>query len=337
MALRSDNLEPLRDGLRHGIAKARVYGRAIGRSIQSLIDRADPNDDPNAEPLSPIALGVFLFFVVTSLRLFWQYKFHPMQDLGHHVGLSAVVADYTRPGSLYPELYEKPDPLLANSLLYTVAGNLGKLFGVTRAFHACMAFVFVGIPLANLFALRVFGRSAWPAVLSVPLVYGMNHVAGFSNLVFAGPFLVASVPCFYRAIAKPTASRVILSSVLFACVFLAHAHIYLWLGVLTFFVLLWVLAERLFGKREEEIGAPLQSRVKARLKDAGLVSVVALCTGAPSLALFWRWYAFAFGEGARSGGVEVATADYANNFGMHFHPTEAIFSNLSGNCSASRR
>lgn len=95
----------------------------------------------------------------------------------------------------------------------------------------------------------------------------MNHVAGFSNLVFAGPFLVASVPCFYRAIAKPTASRVILSSVLFACVFLAHAHIYLWLGVLTFFVLLWVLAERLFGKREEEIGAPLQSRVKARLKD----------------------------------------------------------------------
>ena len=96
---------------------------AMARSVSAkALARIDPNDDKDAEPLGLlplITLGVALTY---SLWMFWYWKFQPMQDLGHHVGLSAVVADYGRPGSLYPALYERPDPLNANSLLYSFAG-----------------------------------------------------------------------------------------------------------------------------------------------------------------------------------------------------------------------
>src|ERR1039457_4017261 len=131
----------------------------IANAIERALAKIDPNDDPEAEPL---ALAAALSW---SVWMFWHWKFQPMQDLGHHIGLSAIVADYNSKNSLYPALYDPPDPLNANSLLYFVAGYLGRLriIGVTNCVRLCMVGYLAGVPLANLYALRVFGRSPWAA------------------------------------------------------------------------------------------------------------------------------------------------------------------------------
>src|SRR5262245_42232986 len=99
-----------------------------------------------AEPLSPAALIVLAIALVASLSIFYSSRVQPMQDFGHHVALSAVVADYHRAGSLYPALYEEPSLFRANTLLYYVAGYTGRIIGVTEAVRLGVAFYLVGVP-----------------------------------------------------------------------------------------------------------------------------------------------------------------------------------------------
>lgn len=302
--------------------------------MRRLLARIDPNDDPDAEPLMLTPLLALAVSLAVSVWMYWHWKFQPMQDMGHHVGLSAVVADYDRPGSLYPALYDRPDPFYANSFLYTVAGHLGRHIGVTRAVRVCMVFYVAGVPLANLYALRVFGRSAWPSLLAVPLVYNMNYTAGFSNLLFAAPFLVLSVPFFYRALLRPTWSRVLVASLNFVFVFLSHAHIYLWCGALaialTLGLFLWAMVRPEFFRAPPRAGAAVKVRgpVKERLVMGGRIAGISLLTVLPSLAVFFRWYQFAFGEGATKGSVTAVTSGLDNDFGAYFKPTSALFHDL---------
>jgi len=76
-----------------------------------------------------------------SLHSFVHWKIQPMQDLGHHLALAAVSADRGRPGSLFTDLYEPMDRLAANSLLYFVAGFVGRFIGVTTAVRAAIGFL----------------------------------------------------------------------------------------------------------------------------------------------------------------------------------------------------
>ena len=62
----------------------------------------------------------------------------------------------------------------------------------------------------------------------------MNFVGGFANLLFAAPFMVVTMPVFYRTLVAPTWKRIAASAALFVAVFLSHAHAFLWLGVLSF-------------------------------------------------------------------------------------------------------
>lgn len=322
-------------------AALRAKLERIRLRIRNELARYDPCDDPDAEPIGLVPLLVLVAAIIWSLSFYWRYKFQPMQDVGHHVGLSAVVADWGRAGSLYTELYEFPNPLNANSLLYTVAGYLGKLVGVTFAFRLCMSFYIAGIPLANLYALRVFGRSSWGALIAVPLVYfNMNYVAGFANLLFAGPFLVLSVPLLYRLLDRFSWKRLGAAALCYACVFLSHAHVFLWAGflgavlTLVMFVMRLALPSRTRAtaidagdaqvrvveaphvRRRREAGRRLLAAFK--LAGASLLAVT------PSLLLFWRWYDWAFGAGKAEGAV-VVTSGLDKNFGAAFKPAQALW------------
>jgi hypothetical protein len=293
-----------------------VWARDISRHF---LARFDPNDDPDAEPLDVAPLLALALALGFSVWMYWRWKFQPMQDLGHHVGLTAVVTDYGRSGSLYPALYEAPSPLNANSFLYYVAGYLGKVTGVTNAIRLCMTFYLVGVPLANLYALRVFGRSAWPAVLSVPFVYNMNYLGGFANLLFAAPFMVLTIPVFYLALTAPTRRRIVLSMFLLIITFMSHAHAWLWLGAVTFVITLGVFLAKVF---ERGLGW------KARLWMPGKVALIALAAALPSLLLFYRWYKWSFGEGKAEGAVTAVTVGADQNFGAVFKPPAALFTDF---------
>ncbi|MGH7285553.1 MAG: hypothetical protein ACRELY_28865 [Polyangiaceae bacterium] len=308
----------------------RDVGARIGEVVRTLeagLATIDPNDDPQAEPVSAFALLALAWALVWAVSMFWRFKFQPMQDLGHHIGLSAIVADYNNPKSLYPALYDPPDPFLANSLLYFVAGYMARLhvFGVTNCVRLCLVFYLVGVPLANLYALRVFGRSAWAAVISVPLTFAhnMNFVAGFANLLFAGPFMVLAIPLFYRLLVKPSWQRFVWASLMFVLVFLAHAHIFLWTGALCFTLTLAFFIYAFFEKRRDAF----QRSVRA-LKIAG---ISALCV-TPSLLLFYRWYQWAFGAGRTEGAITTTTSGWDNKFGAIYHTTDGLFHNLYGYC-----
>lgn len=194
----------------------------------------DPNDDPSAEPLSPIGLLAVLVATGFSTYLFLRWKIQPMQDNGLHLALTSVFANYGKAGSIYPPIYKPLDWLNTNSLLYTVAGGLGKVIGPSLAFRLTLATYFAGVPLANVYALRVFGRSVWGAVISVPLLYNLSCGFGFANFLFSAPLAVMALPLFYRMHQRPTVGRVAICAALVTALFLAHLHTFLWMGVLLF-------------------------------------------------------------------------------------------------------
>ncbi len=298
-------------------------GRAIVVAIETALAKIDPNDDPNAEPLSVFALAALGWAISVSVAMYWRYKFQPMQDFGHHVGLSAIVADYNQPGSLYPALYDPPDPLNANSLLYFVAGYLGRLHvaSVTDCVRFCMVIYLAGVPLANLYALRVFGRSAWAAVIAVPLAfaYNMNFVGGFANLLFAAPFMVLAIPLFYRLLIKPSWQRLLWASAMFVLVFLAHAHVFLWLGALSFVLTFWMFVLAFFEPRKS---------AKKRVLRAGVVAGLSALSVTPALLLFYRWYQWAFGAEKDVGAITTTTSGWDNKYGAVFKTTDGLFHDL---------
>ncbi len=289
----------------------------IRGSLQRRVARWDPNDDPDAEPIELSALFFFGLALAVSAWMFWRWKYQPMQDAGHHAAMAAVVADYGHKGSLYPPLYEPLSPIVANSLLYEVAGHLGRLIGVTLAFRACVAFYVLGTPLAVLYALRVFGRSAWAAVLAVPLAYNANYVAGFANFLFALPLMVLVVPRFYILLRAPSYRQCAIVGTLFVLLFVAHAHVYLWSGLLCFAMVLgWII-----------LGAEGRP-VRSFFSYAGTLAGASFVAVAPSLMLFALWYHRTFGAARTKGGVTVVTRGAAEHFGASYQPIGKALSDL---------
>lgn len=251
--------------------------RAVRRGLRAI----DPNDDPTAEPLSPVALLALLVLSGVSVYLFLRWKIQPMQDFGHHVAMTAVVTDYAREGSIYPAIYKPFDYLNTNSLLYSVAGLTGKVIGPSWAIRIWAASYLGLVPLATLYAHRVFGRSAWGAVMAVPLAYDMSYVFGFANFLFAAPLAILALPLFYRMLVAPSWRRVLAVSVLLALLFLAHVHVFMWTGALLITMTLIAFVVALHGHL---LGSPRMPRTSA-LK----IALLSLLSVLPAMGLFARW------------------------------------------------
>ena len=288
------------------------------QKLDARLARFDPNDDKTADPLSALSVLALVVATAASVWMYLRWKYQPMQDLGHHVALAAVVADYGRPGSLYTSLYEPIDSFAANSLLYQVAGHLGRLVGVTRAVRACMVFYLVGVPLANAYGLRVFGRSIWGALLAVPLSYNMIFVAGFANMLFGAPLMIVAIPLLHGALRTNSWKRALVTALVIALLFLAHAHLFMWTGAMLF---LLTFGHFVYGLAS---GKGLKQRLLKALKAAG----IALACVVPTLLLFARWYSRTFGEGRTSGTVLNATSGIESNFGATFRTSRQLLSTL---------
>lgn len=247
--------------------------------IRRFLKKIDPNDDPSAEPLSVWAVLAVLVASAFAFGLYMRFKIQPLQDQGTHVAMAAIVADFNKADSIYPAMYSKFDWLNTNSLLYSTAGFIGRIGAPSMVFRIVTGSYHVLVPLANLYALRVFGRSAWGAVASVPLAYNLSYIVGFSNFLFAAPFAIVAVPLFYRTLRRPTRWRIGGMAILMMLLFLAHAHVFLWTGVLLFLMALAAIA------------VSVQRAITGRPSTPPL-HVIAISAGVvlPALALFGRWY-----------------------------------------------
>lgn len=246
------------------------------KTIHRWLGRIDPAPADVAEPLRATPLLLLAAAILASVLTYLRQRYHPMQDFGHHLAMAAVVADRGRPGSLYTDLYTPFDALGANSLLYTLAGNAGRLVGVGTAMRAAMVGYLAGMPLASLFALRRLGRSPWGALAAVPLAWSLVWTSGFANFVFAGPPFLLTLLAFHQLLERPTAARYVATLVGFVLTFLAHVHVFLWLGVVT---ALWTVVRLARGPTERT----------GRLRDALWTTALAATVVMPSLYLLRRW------------------------------------------------
>ncbi len=280
-----------------GARVASVFGaiwaglRRFDARVQAKVDFFDPNDDPDAEKLSAVALIVIGVQIGFAIWMFLRWYIQPMQDAGMHIGHTGAVTDWGRPGAIVTDIYKPIDPLAANTFLYVGAGYLGKLVGSFAAYRFFLcALYFVGLPLSNVYALRVFGRSAWGAVIAVPLLHGSVYVYGFSNMLVSAPFFVMSIPLLYRLTRKPTKLRALALTLCYVFVFLCHAHVYLWTGALAILVTIFGAVASLRAIVPAEAAVPRLKRLFWVLVSAGVAAL-------PSFLLFYRWYYRTYGPG----------------------------------------
>lgn len=245
---------------------------------RAWLKRIDPAPD-DAEPLTPLPLVTLAVLTTISTALFMWGPAPPMQDLGHHAAVTAVVAGYNKAGSLYPALYHPLDPLGVNSLLYTVSGYLGRVLPPAFAFRASIASYHALTPLATLYTLRVFGRSPWAAVASIPVLYNLSYVFGFVNFLVAAPLSIASIGALHRLLREPTWGRFARTALLIFLLALAHVHVFAWTGVL--------LGALALAHVIAAIGPSLTvRRGPGPLKTAAFSALVVT----PAMAIFARWY-----------------------------------------------
>jgi hypothetical protein len=280
------------------VTQVEVGDAKVSRARQRSCDR------------EPLAWAFVALVTALSAFQYLRYPFPPMQDLGHHMAIAAIVSDYASPGSLYPALYEPLNALQGNSLLYSLAAPLGRLVGVTLAVNLWLALAMAAVPIVVAVALRQGGRSVWPAVLAPALVHSLVFVAGFANLLFALPFIVLAVIAHEALVARPSTRHAGALAVTLSVLFLAHVHAFLWTGVL--------LATRTLGVTLTSVFSWFRAKSEDSFIGALRVPLASLASTLPALGLFARWYALTFGEGRSSGGVLMTTASSENGFGAWY-------------------
>ena len=256
-----------------------------------LLRRLDPA--PRPTPISLPFAFCFAFACLFTIWLLATNKYLPGQDVSYHAHCSRVWIDAGRAGSAYAQ-YEPAHPLEANTLLYTVSGVLSHLGSPFAAFRFVLAYYFLGLPVACLYALRALGRSPWGSLLAFPLCYTEVFAAGYANMAFAAPTFIFALVAYLRFTREPSLKRGVAVAVLFVATFLSHAHVYLWLGGLVTLYSLAILPQRIVS---------FASGTSARVRDLLALVFGAVAASAPSLVLFARWYARGYGAGNSIGGT----------------------------------
>ncbi len=260
----------------------------IGRLRLGRLRALDPSTDAHVDPISRAALLLFAIGVCINLSFFLRCRAQPMMDFFLHAADVRYVSEWARSDSPYAGIFERPDLLAANTLFYALGGALAKVFNALTAARFLVGSMYiVGYPLAILYSLRAFGRSAWSAVLANALVFERFYISGFAAELIGYPLALLAFTLFYRLLRRATFGRAAVLSALLALVFLAHIFIFLWTGavlaVMSFVAIPFLLREglRSFGRT------------------AGCV-VLAI---APALGLCARWWIV-----ASAGRYGVATA-----------------------------
>lgn len=272
----------------------RERGSVIGQLLRRGARRWDPNTDRSAERVSKPALTFLLAGIVVNLYFFCHWRYQPMMDLPNHIAVARCVSEWGSSDSMYTDLFDRPDLLSANTLIYSVTAVLGKVIGLFSAMRFLVASLYiVGFPLAALYVLRVFGRSAWGAVLSNALVFSRFYEAGFVNELVGFPIALVMLAQFYLLLRKATVRRAIFLGLGWSVLFLIHAFVFLWLGA--------VLACMSI------VALPVLMRRGSRRLGATALAVV--LSVLPSLVLLVRWIARGgshFGLGGKSGSIGAA-------------------------------
>jgi hypothetical protein len=246
-----------------------------------VLKHLDPCEDPAAERVSTAFLVAFALAAACSVFILFRYEYEPSRDGGFHASCVRILHDRNIPGSVVHDRYEPMDAFSANTLFYSFASVLAKVFDPYTAFKLMRLEYFLGLPMVTLYALRRLGRSPWGALLAFPMAYAQAYAGGFVNFTFGAPLLIAALLAHWLFLERPTVRRGAALAVFCALAFLSHAHVYLWLGALLVPMSLYG-AGRELGRLERDVPARLRAALKSLLLSAACA--------VPSVILFGRWY-----------------------------------------------
>jgi hypothetical protein len=290
----------------------RIRGIVSLSRARRFLARLDPCRDPEADRVSGAFLATFALAAAFSVFILFAYAYEPGRDVGFHAFCVRILHDRNVPGSVFHDRYEPLNPFSANTLLYSFASLLGKVFDPYTAFRLARLEYFLGLPLVTLYALRRLGRSPWGALLVFPMEYMQAYAAGFVNFSFGAPFLIAGVLSHYLFMEEATPKRGLAVATCCALAFLSHAHVFMWLGALLIPITLHGAGRELL-RPEIDLG----ERVRRSVRGLLLAVVCAL----PGLVLFGRWWARYYGPG-RVHSEAVLAAAGNNTVGAHWLPLE---------------
>lgn len=277
----------------------------LSRALASL----DPAREPEAEPIGLPFVVAFVAASIGSMFILFHYDYEPGRDVGYHAFCTRIVSEWSSVESPFHARYEPLHPTEANTLMYAIAGTLGRVIDSFTAFRLVRVFYFLGLPLAVLYALRRLGRSPWGALLAFPMSYMQAYIAGFANFSFAAPTFVLALLSCWLLLEQPSRKRAAAASIACALVFLSHVHAYLWLGCLVGLITIYRVAVDLSSS---------SPRIAERAARSGRTLAVAVGCASPSLLLFGLWYARTYGSGHAVHSEGLVTARDA--FGANWLP-----------------
>ncbi len=198
-----------------------------------------PHDAPPPLPPLPKWLPwLFAIGIAANLLPIWTVKWLPMGDLFGHVQLMDIVLRYADPATSYRDIYLLPRSLDPNTLSLWFAHAVPGMGALTAARILLSAYV-IGLPISLILLARVWRRSPWLALLSLPLTWNALVNIGFLNYIIALPVLFGVLALARRYAESGRWQRGVALALLLVLLFFCHVIAFLIGMGMTVFVLVW--------------------------------------------------------------------------------------------------
>lgn len=214
---------------------------------------------------------VWVVGVVAAAVPLWVSADLPMVDLPQHLHLISALHRVDDATTLYPQFFERRAAFTPYLGYYYSVHLLNWLLPLQWANRAFLSLYAVGVPLSLALLLWALRRPTWPALLSVPLVYGENFAWGFVNYQAALPVSFVACAAFIKSLEEGERQRAwaAASALAVAGVLAFHVQVFAFLAFALPLLLLTSIPLRPFWRPRRW----------------------ALASVAPAVALFFVWVA----------------------------------------------
>lgn len=266
--------------------------------------------------LSRFELAVFAAAVACGAAPLWAGGL-PLVDLPQHLHLVSVLHRLDDASTLFPDWFARRPVLTPYLGVYYAVSLLNWLFPLELANRLFLSLYAVGFPLSLAYLLHSLRRPVWPALLSVPFVYGDSFGWGFLNYCAAIPLGFLTCAFFVQAIERVQHARkraAVALALTLASVLLFHVQIFLFLAVALPVLLALTAAPEDATRREPW---PMHFW---RTRKAALLGVL------PGVGLFSGWVALRLGKPA-----EIAYGQPWKAWGPTFSPENLAWKGFEQN------
>lgn len=177
---------------------------------------------------------VVIALLAGHLYSYWSTPLIPSTDLPNHLAEAAIFRDIAIGAGTLAEYYSTRNLLITPNVAHIVFCALFEDVETGNAVFHTIAFI--GFLLVILLLFKQVSASRWNALLVFPLFYNQNMTSGFVGWMMGIPILLLIL---YSTLKNPVNRRTtqsVLLAILFLCLYILHAQLYLFACGLFFFL-----------------------------------------------------------------------------------------------------